>query len=390
MILLRNFVVYLLSSLFFVALITGVLTTNINIALAHPNKLEAWLNQSGLYTSVVSTAVKQAQTSAGGSSSGSNGISLSDVAVQQAAQAAFPPAMLQQDVNKFLDGNYAWLEGKVNKPNFIIDLTSAKQTFAQQVGQYVTTHLASLPLCTYAQAATMQNIDPLTVTCRPANISAIAEGAKMTQQISSGTGFLSDPVITADTISPSKNGVTEPYYTKFSIAPKIYQWAIKLPLIIFGVALISALGVVFISSRKRKGLRRIAVTLLFSGIFFIATKFGADYALKHVDKLFKNSNLGDIQQALTDFIKLVVSQIAKINLYFGIAFVILAIAIFVALIVTHNRVGKPKQAKIDAPELVDDSADKVTDTSSKTSVTSTPNPVTEATTKPTKRSKLVQ
>jgi len=381
MIWLRNGIVYLLSLLFFTTLLTGVITTNINIALAHPNKLEAWLNQSGLYSSFVDTAIKQADVSSGGSG-GSNTVSLSDAAVHQAAQAAFSPALLQQDANTFLNSNYAWLEGKTSKPSFVIDFTNAKLTFAQQVGQYVTTHLGSLPRCTTSQIAAMPNFDPLSVTCRPASISAAAEGTRVSQSIASGSGFLSNPVITADTISPSSNGNSQAYYKKFSLAPKVYQWAIKLPLIIAGVALLSALGIVYISSRKRKGLRRVAIILAFAGAIFIATRFAADFGLKQLEtQAFNNSSLGDMQQSLTAFARLVASQIVKINLYFGIAFVAIAVIIFIAIVTTRDRKAKFKTKVTDTPAT--DSASETTAVT-KDSVTPSSTPETP------KRPRLVQ
>lgn len=341
MIWLKNFVVYLLSSLLFFTLFATVITTNINVVLASPTKVETWLDQSGVYTGLVNTAVNQAKTSSGDSSGG--GISLSDAAVQQAAQAAFSNAVLKQDVNKFLDSNYAWLQGKVAKPNFVIDLSASKQLFAQQVGQYVRAHLASLPICSYAQSLNYQNIDPLTATCKPSNVGAAAEGAKITEKLSGAT-FIENPVITAETFgNSSTNSTNKPYYEKFSVAPKIYQWAIKAPMILGAVSLISALGVVFISRNKRKGLRRVAVTLAFAGIVFVASKFVLDAVTKSLEKnLFKSSTIDGMQQSLTAFINLVESEITKVNLYFGIAFLAIAALIIFGKVVFKDKSGRIK------------------------------------------------
>ena len=355
MIWLRNGVVYLLSLVLFVALLFGVIATTINVNLAKPTKIEAWLSQSGLYSSVIDTAVKQAQQQTGDQNGSSNGVSLSDVAVQQAAKTAFAPAVIQKDVNIVLDANYAWLEGKTPTPQFTIDLTQAKQTFAQLVGQYVTAHLAGLKVCTVSQAAAAQSMDPLTVTCRPANVNAKTAGTDVTQKLASGDGFLSNPVITATTINPknsSNNANSQPYYAKLSQAPKVYQAASMSPWVFAGVVLLSALGVLFISVRKRKGLRRIGVVLVLAGLVLVGTKFAADAALKQLEKhAFNNSNIGDIQNSLTNFAQVVESHIANMDMYFGIAFLVAALLIFIVLIATKGRDGKraAKQSS-DAPQ----------------------------------------
>ena len=380
MIWLRNFVVYLLSSLFFVALLTTAFATSINIAFSSPTKLESWLDQSGIYTSFVDATIKQAKSSTT-NSGGSNGISLSDVAVQQAATVAFPPTLLQQDVNTFLNANYSWLKGTTAKPSFTIDLTSAKQSFGQQVGQYVTAHLASLPICTYAQSLNYQNIDPLIATCRPSSVSATAVGAELSNQITSGTGFLSNPLITENSLGGGA-GSGKAYYEKYAVAPKIYQLATKVPLIMGAFAVVSALIIVFASPSRRKGLRKLGYTLTYAGVILIATKFVADTVLVKVQgKLFTNASVIDVRGSLISFINLLESQIVKISLYFGIAFVSVAVIIFVTLIATRD-----KKAKIEA-EITDT---LTTDSDSETTPATDDSDTPTSTPKTPKRPKLIQ
>lgn len=349
---LRNGFVYILSLIFFLCLLFGASSASINVALAHPEKLESWISQSGLYDSVVNTAIKQAQTST--SNNNSSGISLSDPAVQQAAKDAFTTDLLKTSVNTVLNSNYSWLEGKTDKPDFKIDLTTAKQTFAQQVGNHVSTYLSGLPVCTPAQAASLKNYDPLSVYCRPASLNPATEGANVTNQILTGSGFLSNPVLTADNLNPKNTGTNasaQVYYLKFSYAPKAYQAATKLPWAIAALGSLCALGVIFISAKKRKGLHRVGVTLTFAGVILITSRFAADYALKHVEtQVFNNSSVGDLQRSLTSFAQLVESQIVKIDMYFGIAYLVLAALIFIGLMIFQSAKNKSKP-KPTQPEL---------------------------------------
>lgn len=367
MIWVRKGIVLLLSLIFFVALFLGVVATSVNVAIAKPDKIEAWLSESKLYDHFISSVIKQAQdssktnsnnsgnsqnnsgqnaTNKSSSSTNNNGssdsIDLTDPGVKEAAEAAFPAAQLQQYVNTVLNANYAWLEGKTATPAFTIDLTTAKNTFAQQVGAAVTTHLSSLAVCTPAQLAALPSQDPLVVTCRPAGVNPAAAGAKITAKLAGSDGPFSDSVITAATIS-SKNGA-KAYYVKFSIAPKAYSWGVKVPWAFGLLALLCALGIIFIAPRKRKGLRRVAWVLTFAGVLLIATQFAANTAVKYIEKqAFNNSTNGDLQQSLTNLIQLAKTQIEKIDTYFGIGFLVIAAIIFIILIATKQR--KPKATR---------------------------------------------
>jgi hypothetical protein len=337
MIWLRKGLVHLLSLFLLVALIGGALATSAELSLTHPAKLENWLSQSNLYDHFVSNAIDQSQKSTGNQS---GSVSLGDTVVKQAAESAFSTQLLQKDVNTFLDSNYAWLQGKTSTPNFTIDLSGAKQNFANAVGQYVTTYSANLPVCSSAQLAKDQNIDPLAAVCLPQGVNAQAAGAQVTQQLTSSSGFLSNPVITASSINPNQNSHSQPYYQRVSQLPKIYRLATKLPLALGGLAVLITLAIVFIAPRKRKGVRRVAAVLVVSGIVLVVIKFAADYAVKKVEhQVFNNANIGQLQQSLTNFAQRVESSLVKTDMIFGIAFIAAALIIFGILIKTRQPGG---------------------------------------------------
>jgi len=340
MIWLRKGVVHLLALLMLFGLLGTAVSTSLNLNLSSPTKLETWLDQSKLYDHFVAQAVNQAQKSADNQNEGADSVSLSDTAVQQAADDAFSPALLKQSVNTFLDSNYSWLQGKTDKPSFNIDLTNAKQTFAQQVGAYVKTHLATLPVCTQQQLSQIDihNFDPLNVPCRPSTIDPAAEGQQVTQKMETGD-FLSNPVITPESINPNQTGDSKPYYTKLSFAPTLYKYGVRLPWVLAVISLLLALAIAFIAPTRRKGIRRIGSTLLVAGLLLVLGKFAADAVFTRVQaKAFNNASVGQIQQSLTIFAHTAESELVKIDLYFGILFIVLAIVCFV--IVARSREAK--------------------------------------------------
>ncbi len=348
----RKFGLVVFSVILFASLLTLAFSTSSNIAFTHPGKLEKWLNDSNLYGAFVENAISQAEKTAGTDQSG--GISLSDTVVKQAAESSFSSAALQKDVNAFLDSNYAWLNGKTSTPNFSIDLSGAKQTFAQRVGDYVKTYLAGLPACTPAQTAQIdtQTADPLTLTCRPPNVDPPTVGAQVTEQIANSSEFLSNPVVTAANVNPngSIDQPQRPYYQKFSALPAAYQKATKIPWVAGALVLLSLMAVIFVAPRRRQGLKAVTVTLALAGLVMVLNKFASDQLFHTIRRhAFDGSTVGDLQKALTVFLRHAEDQLVKVDLWFGAAYLLLALVLLSALIITRRRglrIPKPLQAAV--------------------------------------------
>lgn len=346
----------LLSTLLLVVLLGIVGATTLTTYLSKPDHIESWLQSSNLYGHFVDGVIQQSKQSTGGQDSST--VSLSDTAVQEAAHSAFSTDVIQKDVNTFLDANYDWISGKTAAPEFTIDLTAQKQQFANQVGQYVTSYLKNLPVCTAAQQAqiTNPNQDPLSLTCRPSIIDPQAEGTQITGQLATSGDFLSSPKITQDSITAQGQGGVS-YYSKLSFLPKVYRLAIKLPLILTAFAALLSLGVFLIAPRKRAGVRRIGVVFLVAGIVLLFEKLVADSLVKHVnlDKLHlfnsgTQQTSGPLQQSLTTFVQHAESALTKFDLYFGLGFVVFGLAVIIALIIKGRRGGSSKSAgTIDNP-----------------------------------------
>jgi hypothetical protein len=343
MIWLRKGFVHLLSIVLLVSLVGGVAAISFDRSLSHPGKLESWLSDSKIYDRLPAAALVQTQKS--GTDSGAGSISLSDPAVQQAARTAFPSDLLRHSANTLLDSNYDWLAGKTATPNFSIDLSSAKQNFAKLVGQAAATHLAALPVCTPAQLAQLSiPVDSLSVSCRPAILTAQAEGARITEAVGNSNDLLSDPVVTAGSLNQDlKNGQGQPYYQKVSWAPKAYRAALKLPWVLGGLALLSGLGIIFIAPSRRRGTRRIGAVLLLAGIILVIEKLVADaFVKKFANTTLHNTLASQLKQPISDFLHKGEPQLVQPYLWFGILFVIAGLIILVGIFKTRGRNAKPK------------------------------------------------
>ncbi|HYH36054.1 MAG TPA: hypothetical protein VD706_00975 [Candidatus Saccharimonadales bacterium] len=338
----RKGFIYLLSLFLLATLLSTAVSTSGTQTLGKPKKVEQYLSESKLYDHFIAYTADQAEKT-NGDTGQSTSVSLSDTAVREAAHSAFPPQLIEQSVNKFIDSNYAWLEGKTATPEFRIDLSSQKQTFAQKVGDYVKMYTAGLPVCASAEAAVQQAEDPLAATCRPPALTPEAAGAQVTQRLSTTGDFLSNPIVTANSINPEANPQNEPYYQKFSHLPKLYRVGQLLPYVFAVLSLLLALAIIFISPERRRGVRRVGIVLLIAGIGLVVLKFVADLAFRRVEnRVFNDANVGQLQQSLTDFAHRLESAMVRIDLWFGLAFLLLAAVIFGVLAATRQKDSKPE------------------------------------------------
>lgn len=329
--------------------------TSINRNFSSPDKLEAWLTDSQIYNHIIPSALSRAQTN--GSQDGtSSSVSLNDAGVEQAAFQAFSPAFLQQSVNTFLNGNYAWLKGQTKTPVFIVNLNGPKQTFATTIGQLVQTHLASLPVCTPAQLSQLQlPVDPLTVACRPMTLDPKTEGDQVAASITSGD-FINKPVITASSFDQTENsGQAQPYYQKVAFLPKVYSAAQWSPVVLGVISLLLILAIIFIAVPRCKGVRRVGSTLIVAGILLLITKFASDIAVTKIEasKLFAQTFTGQLRTPYHVLLHQIETSLVQTDLYFGIAFLVIGVAIIVGLILTRGRGAKQPKAPIAPPAQPD-------------------------------------
>lgn len=340
MIWVRKGIVWLLSLLLLVTLLGAAFSISFNRTLGQPEKVKTYLAESRIYDHFVAYVAKQASKSEGDDHSDT--VLLSNTAVRAVAKTSFPSKLIQKGADTVIDANYAWLEGKTPKPRFIVDLSKAKETFAQKVGRIVKGYTATLPVCKGEQAARQKNADPLAATCRPKNLTPAQAGARTTARLSKTGDFLSNPVITARALDPKGNQKERPYYEKLSQLPAAYQSAKRSPFILGGLSVLFALGIVFIAVTRRKGLRRLGFVLALAGVVLVATKFSTDFALnKAKNSLFNNNVVGELQESLTDFVHRVISSMARTDLLSGIGLLVLAAVILISLFATRDKTPKP-------------------------------------------------
>lgn len=321
----------------------------------NPTQIKTWLVQSHIYDKLVNSALDVAQKD--NTDSGADGsIELTNQKVKEAANAAFTPEVLQQSAEEFINASYDWLNGKTSTPQFKIDLTNAKQTYADKVGQYVTQRLSKLTVCTAEQQAKLQiPVDSLTITCRPASLDPKAEGQRVTNEIMK-SAFLTNPVITQDTFARNTNDPkSSPYYQAISQAPLLYKISKYAPFVFGGLILISSAIVIFAAPNRRKGWRRVGTITLSAGIVLVVSKFTTEFSVNKLKELQPDTALINQLKQPSDYL------IEKVTGVYWDTFLILGgIFIFLGILILlinwlanrdkkHDKKQSQKDDKDDLP-----------------------------------------
>lgn len=220
------------------------------------------LEENDAYGKVVSALLetnKEQSLTVGGD------ITLEDPEVQEIIKNAFPADDLQKNTENVINSFYDWLENKSPSLNFEIDLSDNKQSLAQGLSSFAINRLQSLPICSEIP----QQLDPFSSTCQPPGLDYEAERLNIEQQLINESGFLDEPVITQDNFISNDN--KEAFDETYSQVPTYFSLIKSAPIYIVLILLALALTVIFASSTKKIGIRKIGRGLVGAGaslIFF--------------------------------------------------------------------------------------------------------------------------
>lgn len=346
-----KFLVRSLASLLFIFLLsTAAITTGLVITFKSPDKIEKSLSDSGVYATFVSNALAEAQKANQKSDLSSSDLPIEDPAIVAAANKAFPPQLLQTSTENVLNGTYDWLSGKTEVPNFTIDLSQAKQTFAQEVGAAAKNRLKSLPICTAKQLKALGNnadIDAFTVTCRPTGINLDKEQQKLTQKLATSKDFLGTPKITPQNLDKNDNGQT--IFDKAAMAPEIYKLASASPWIIAFLTLLIGTVIVFLYRPRRRGIKTVAIILTVVGALTVLGNISSVQAFNRLSepngKLSTTIN-SSFRTTIIKALSSVFHSLEQILLIIGIVYLVLGIVTLIALIFIKPKV-KTESKKTD-------------------------------------------
>jgi hypothetical protein len=322
----RSLFLRLSVSLLPVTLFSFGLALSAMLVFANPNLVKSAVRDSGFYDVLIDDVFLQNQSVLG------TALPVNDSGVTDAVKAAFTPNLLQKTGDSVVDGTYAWLRGDTKTPQFNVDLTSAKAQAADNVGAYVANRAASLPICSAAQARVFYSgsMDLYTLTCRPSDLSTETIHSMVQGSLMTSSDFFGGAFMTASSVQ-DQNG--QPLYTRLSFIPTMYQWTIKAVYILGGISALAAVGVFFLSSPRRTGVKRIGVTTLAIGavstLFSILLGFISSYISEGITKISGSTDA--LQVKITDIVHILLTDVRYWWLRIAIAEVIIGIGLLVWL-----------------------------------------------------------
>ncbi len=337
---------YLFKLLIFVTAIVAALVFTFH----SPKKIEKSLKDSGVYSTFVDSALKEAQKSS--NNKGDSKIPIDDPAIKAAASKAFNPQLLQTSTESILNGTYDWLSGKVVLPDFRVDLRAAKRTFAQGVGQAAKSRLDGLPVCTTAQLQRLgsSSIDAFSAPCRPASLNVNQQAHKVVSDIASSKDFLGTPLLTAQNLPKNSRGKT--VYDQLSKAPKIYKWVNASPWLLIGLSVLLGGITVLLYDSRRRGLRHISITLVSTGVLLLIISFVSSWLLNKAEQptgKLGSAIKGSFQQTAIKGISSITNSIEHTLIWFGAIYLVAGAAVLVALHFTKPKT-KPAADKTESPK----------------------------------------
>jgi hypothetical protein len=304
-----------------------------------PANVKGVLKDSGVYETIIPSALEQAQQT----STGVESLALSDQQVKEAATKVFTPQLVQQDSEKIIDSLYDWLNGKTTTPSFQIDLAPSKAALADNISQIVAQRAATLPKCTAAN--TPDTFDPLQAQCLPAGVTPQSAAAVAQAQVLSNQDFLGQTLITADSLK-GEDSSKPAFSTQYKDLPKAYQRSKTAPWVLAGLTLLTAAGVILLSSNWQKGLRRVGIVFVSAGIAMIVFAWLLNRLL--VTKVmpavhFKNAVLqGDVRKLISSLGHSVTNNYRL----FGVIYTCIGLAAVGGAIYLVKRAGEPVPATV--------------------------------------------
>jgi hypothetical protein len=340
---LMHIVKKILVGLFALLLSTGlfmtVLVWQVKLTAGDPTWVKEWVSGAGTYEKLVNSLSKSIDKTQ------ENSLPLDDPELLKAVESAFPPEFLKSTSEKFIDGLESWLNGN-QAATVELDLTNAKVTLADNLGEVAKNKLTGLPTCAIPPES--PDIDVFRATCLPVGADIESLSNSIRENINDGQDILKDPVISVKISDVAKN---QPLVSEY--APKVYRYLDLLAWILIAWLIVSVLVIVGLSDNHRQAMKRVAKTLLTTGV--ILAVWGV-IMIKYQTKLIGGTQQGG--QASQDIFKDIVlpliesgtSAWMKIQLFAAAIMVVVASGLFIYLRLTKK---KAKQSDKSSPTNIE-------------------------------------
>ena len=338
----RTSLVRLLHIALLVTLLLDAVLFGVGDVLMNPNHVERLLNSDAVYQRLLDEGAQRA-LNLGDATTQSILPATTGTEIRSALGAAFPKTFLDSSVHSVIDANYAWLRGDTASPRFSVEVAAGKQRFAVSVSQVLVARLRSVPECSVAQLRALQTSNPSSLTCRPPGIDTEVEATQVEQQLIHNQSFLNEASITQDTLTPGQSH--SPYYRRLAWLPRAFQTLRYAPYVCALLATLLALAAVYTLPNRRRGVWKIARTLLIAGLILASARVAGTIAYNELRSYLLHSGASNpLQRIVLDIAHNTLVALSHTEIVIGVVYATVAGVIAIGLLVTRFAKNKRRDS----------------------------------------------
>lgn len=292
-----------------------------------PQPLEKALSNSGIYSSLVQNIITQQLNN-------SSSPAASDADVQKALEQALSPSFLQQSTEKVINTTYGWAQGSTANPDFSIDLSSVKSAFADNIATLIQQRLNTLPQCPPGTAPPTTSDEVMSLSCLPRGIPSTNLTGVVRQETLSSNLFPTGNTLDINSI---KNAQGQTLTDQLSIIPIAHQYYVYALYIIPILTILLSVAIIFLSSTKRSGIKRIAWPFITTGITSVIAAILGVWLLNEAVTRLGAAASGAIQDKMLLVIQTIVNDMRIWWIWLGGGYIVLGIILLVIVRLTRPR-----------------------------------------------------
>lgn len=184
----------------------------------------------------------------------------SDV-LAQALTTSLTPAFVDNALKTIVHSYYEWLHGRATSVAFTIPLTSVADSFYQSLHAQLLAKLQGLPTC-YNQPSSAENI--VSNNCLPLTYTPMTAADALTTQFHNSTHLFDQPLTPQDFAPQSSQQVPQ----AIGEVPKVVRAFAVTTWIAWAIGPLCALGAIFLSEPRWRGLKKLGIGLLLTAILW--------------------------------------------------------------------------------------------------------------------------
>lgn len=288
------------------------------LVLGNPETIKQSLVQANAYERYAQAIIDSGKSQL---KSDPNAIPLDNPRIEAIIKKSLEEKFLQNISERGIDAVYNWLEGETPTIEFKVDVSKNRQLLADGVANYAVERLGSLPPCDTVPAET----NVFRITCLPLNTNTAQIKQQVRQAILKDTSIFSTSTLTADNLPSAENG--EKFLEAYRSGPKYFRLFVLAPWLLLGVAVVSALLMVFLNRTRRRGLHSVATSLIGTGIILAVAPLVYTYVLPRLGFSLPGSST-DVASETT---AVIISDATK-HLYSSFNTMLINIAIQIAVV----------------------------------------------------------